>query len=430
MCSSDLYFTEGSDALLEARRDIARFSLPRAAHRIRFQKAESTIPLRLHVKHRKAIHDRVTGFDLFGSQIASERPVSGLRCSPNGEMIAVGTWGGNVKLLDIPNLENVSVLRGHTEIVSGLAWIPGATLPDSGISKGMVNLATGGGEGNIHLWSLDQDTPLSTLSGHESRVAKVEFHPSCKYLASASYDGTWRLWDINTTTELLMQEGHSREVHTVAMNEDGSLIASAGLDGIGRVWDLRTGGVIMYLDSHMDSIYALDWGVDGYRLLSGSGDGFIKCWDLRKVQEVASIGAHTGGVTDLRWFKGNDGPAMGKMPPRKQPTTNQHMDVDGADPNGHSEDQNQDQSHDKSDGDDDIKAQSWLPKKAGTLIVSAGFDKSVKVFSADDWALHKTLSAHAGNVTAVDITSDGRWIASCGRDRSVKLWSPEDMEAL
>jgi U4/U6 small nuclear ribonucleoprotein PRP4 len=386
------YVTEGSHELLEARKAIAAFSLPRAKRRLEFQKAETEISMREHVKFRKDVKQRFSGLSLLGSQMASDRSLSSLRFSPNGKTIAVGALGGNVKLFDSTSLDETMLLRGHHEIVSGLSWMPGATLEESGVSPSTVNLATGGGEGAIHLWSLEKDTPLSTLTGHEARVAKVDFHPSGRYLASASYDCTWRLWDVETSTELLMQEGHSREVHTVAINDDGSLIASAGLDSIGRIWDLRTGKSIMFLDSHMQPIYALDWAVDGWRILSGSADGFMKCWDLRMLAEQASIGAHSQGVTDIRWFKGTDGP-----PHVLRPSQNEKGE--------------------------------YVPKLAGTFVVTAGFDKTVKVFAADDWSLYDTLKGHDGNVVGVDITADGSSIASAGKDRTVKIWGREDFGA-
>ncbi|KAF2099595.1 U4/U6 small nuclear ribonucleoprotein [Rhizodiscina lignyota] len=387
------FYTEGIPELLYTRREIARYSLPRAKERLAFQKLESTIPLRTHIKHRKAIKEKLQGFDLYGSQIAADRPVSIARFAPNGSIIAAGNWGGSIRLLDVPNLEQKKLLRGHKDRVGGISWYPGATLPSSDVSSSTVNLASGGGEGNVNLWSLESDTPISTLSGHSGRVVRTEFHPSGRFLASASYDTTWRLWDINTTTELLLQEGHSREVYTVAFNSDGALLASGGLDSIGRIWDLRTGRMVMYLDSHIAPIYALEWGVDGYRVLSGSGDGFVKCWDVRAVRELASIGAHKGGVTDVRWFQGTDGPASG---------VGVHKDEKG-----------------------DV-----VPKKAGTFFVSCGFDKNVNIFSADDWALCKTLSGHSGNVLSADVTTDGKWIVSSGHDRTVKLWARDDGEGV
>jgi U4/U6 small nuclear ribonucleoprotein PRP4 len=383
------FYTEGIKELLEARQDIARYSIPRAKARMACQRIETTIPLRTHIKHRKMIKERLQGFELQGSQTAGERPASVARFAPNGEAVAVGNWSGGVKLFDVPNLVEKKVFRGHTDKIGGITWFPGATLPGASVSADTLNLASGGGEGNIHLWSLNQDIPLSTLVGHKERVCRVEFHPSGRYLASASYDTTWRLWDVNTTTELLLQEGHSRQVYALSFNTDGSLLASAGLDSIGRIWDLRTGRTIMILEGHIREIYALDWSVDGHRVLSGSGDGWVKCWDTRMVRNAGGVGAHKGTVSDLRWFKGVDNPAQGYTPTRD----------------------------DKGD---------LQPKKSGTFFVTSGFDKNVNIFSADDWALVQTLSGHSGNVLSVDASMDGRWIASCGHDRTVKLWGRND----
>ncbi|KAK1972735.1 WD domain-containing protein [Colletotrichum sublineola] len=387
------FYTPGGQALLQARIDIAKYSLPRAKRRVQFQKAEASIPLRTHVKFRKQIKDKLQGFELQGSQTAGDRHISMTRLSPNGEMVAVGNWGGGLKLLEVPSLEVKMNLRGHTQKISGISWYPGSTLPESNVSPDTVNLASGGAEGSVHLWSLNQDTPLSTLTGHGGRVSRVEFHPSGRYVASASDDTTWRLWDVETTAELLLQEGHSRGVYSVSFNADGSLLASAGLDSIGRVWDLRSGRTVMILDEHIQPIYALDWGSEGHRVLSGSADGWVKCWDIRKVQRTANLGAHAKAVSDIRWFKGLDDP------------------IDGTPPLA-----------------DEKGAQQ--PKKAGTFFVSGGFDAKIKIFSADNWGLIQMLSGHSGPVASVDVSRDGKWIVSGGHDRTVKLWGRNDGESL
>lgn len=388
------FYTVGSDDLLAARKEIARYSLPRAKARVARLKEESAIPLRTHVKHRKAVKEKLEGFDLFGSQIAGDRPVSICRFSPDGQTIAAGNWGGGIKLLTVPNLEETADLKGHTSHVGGLSWAPGATLPDSQVSPSSVNLISGGGEGNINLWALDQEKPLATLSGHSARVCRTEFHPSGRFAASASHDTTWRLWDLEKQTELLLQEGHSREVFAVSFNNDGSLVASGGFDSNGRIWDLRTGRTVMILEGHIREIFGLDWGVDGYRLLSGSGDGWVKCWDLRQVKNIGGIGAHKSVVSDLRWYKGTESASL--LPSLDA------MDVDGPE-----------------------TKEPAQPMKSGTFFVSSGFDKNVNIFSADDWSLVKTLNGHSGNVLSADVSDDAQWIASCGHDRTVKLWGIE-----
>lgn len=383
------FYTEGTSELLDARRKIALYSLPKAKARVAAQREQAKIQLRTHIKHRKAVKEKLAGFDLYGSQIAADRPVSIARFAPGGEMIATGNWAGGIKLMSVPNLEEKLSLKGHSDRVSGLSWFPGATVSTS---ESTVNLASGGGEGSINLWSLDRKDPLATLAGHSERVCRVEFHPSGKYLASASYDTTWRLWDVETTTELLLQEGHSREVYAVSFNADGSLLASGGLDSHGRIWDLRTGRTVMVLQGHIREIYGVDWGVDGYRVLTGSGDGWVKCWDLRKVDCSGSIGAHKSVVSDVRWYKGGNNSYL--------PSADDAMDTTTSPPQPQ-------------------------PSKAGTFFVSSGFDRNINVFSADDWSLVKSLSGHSDKVLSVDISDDAKWIASAGHDRTVKLWGIE-----
>ena len=145
----------------------------------------------------------------------------------------------------------------------------------------------------------------------------------------------------------------------------------------------------MILDGHIKPIHALDWGVDGHRVLTGSADGWIKCWDVRKVAAAGGVGAHRSVVSDLRWFKGSDAPGLGITP--------------GNDEKG-----------------------ERIPKKSGTFFVSSGFDKSINIFSADDWALVQSLSGHTGNVHSVDVSRDAKWIVSGGYDRTVKLWGRND----
>lgn len=386
------FFTQGTALLLDIRRDIARYSLFRAKDKVKFQQLEATIPLKTHIEHRNKIKDRLKGFELYGSQ-TSDRPVSVVRFSPNGQYVAYGNWGGQVRLLEVPSLEKKKTYRGaHAERATGIDWVPGATLPGSTVSSSSVNFASGGAGGKIQLWSLDDDKPLKTLEGHTDRVCRIAFHPSGRYIASASDDTTWRLWDVNTGQEALAQEGHSKEVYTVSFNQDGSLVASGGLDSIGRVWDLRTGRVIYLMESHIKPIYGLDWSTDGFRVLSGSGDGFMRCWDVRNMREANVIAANTGGVTDLRWYKGVDGP-LDYVPMQKK------------------------------DGE-------LVPKKASTFVVSSGFDKNVQIFSADDWAHLKTLQGHSQAVFSTDVTSNADWIVSGGKDRTVKLWARDDQQGI
>ncbi|RUS30490.1 WD40-repeat-containing domain protein [Jimgerdemannia flammicorona] len=234
------FYTPGTQELLEARRWMATYSLPKhvvARERLTKQRIEHEFPLPQLKSLRKDLHTHLKAFVNWSSQVADDRPVAQCSFSPDAKMIATGAWSGLCKIWSVPNCECLHTLRdhtyrldnpnasnlGHNDRVGGVVFHPQSTIS---LDRGAANLASGAADGTVYLWSFDRDTPLASLSGHRARVARVGFHPSGRFLGTASYDSTWRLWDVETTQELLLQEGHSREVYAIGFQEDGALVAS------------------------------------------------------------------------------------------------------------------------------------------------------------------------------------------------------------
>lgn len=373
------FYTPGDEELLQARQEIAKYSIRSAQDRLQYQRYLAELPFIQHYTYRKEnVIQRLKQYDLLGTQYGFDRPASISRFAPDSKTAAIGSWTGEIKIMTIPDLAEKQVFRGgHTDKV-GLAWHPQATLS---MSKSGVNLASGGADGNIHLWSLDSSSPISTLEGHESRIARVDFHPSGRYLGSASYDMTWRLWDIASEAELLLQEGHSKEVFCIKFHPDGSLVGTGGLDAIGRIWDLRTGRSIMTLDGHVRGIYGLDISPNGYHIATGSADGTIKIWDLRQHKCVFTIPAHTTIVSDLKFYNSNEIP---------------DTSMDG------------------------------ITSSTGMYLVSSSYDRTIKIWNSDTWTQIKALEGHPDKVMSVDVSSNNEYIISSSWDRTIKLWANEN----
>ncbi|KAI8379727.1 WD40-repeat-containing domain protein [Radiomyces spectabilis] len=275
------FFTPGTPELLEARKWITRYSLPRAKERIQRERAEQETPLVQLKAGRKELHAKLKNYTNWASQIADERPVAQCTFSPDSSMLVTGAWSGLCRIWSVPQCEPILTMKGHNDRVGGVVFHPQATISQE---KSALNLASSGADSLIHLWSLEKDTPIATLEGHARRVARIAFHPSGRYLGSASFDGTWRLWDVETSQELLLQEGHSKEVYAIGFQCDGSLCASGGLDATGRVWDMRTGRSAMNLEGHVKDIIGLDWSPNGYHVATASADNTVKIWDIRTLQ--------------------------------------------------------------------------------------------------------------------------------------------------
>ncbi|CAG8440228.1 3056_t:CDS:10 [Diversispora eburnea] len=272
------FFTQGTQKLLDSRRWMARYSLPRARDRLNRQRKEYELPLPQLKSFRKELFSGLKSYANFSSQIGDDRPISQCVFSPDRSKIVTGSWSGLIRIWGVPNCEALSLLKGHTDRIGGVAWHPDSTLS---IDKSVVNLASGAADSMIHLWSLDNDAPIATLRGHTSKIAKIDFHPSGKFIGSA------------------------REVYAIRFQNDGSLVATGGLDAIGRVWDLRTGRSAMVLEGHVKDILAVDFSPNGYQVATGSADNSIRIWDIRTLRCCYTIAAHKSLVSDIKFFHGS-----------------------------------------------------------------------------------------------------------------------------
>ena len=66
----------------------------------------------------------------------------------------------------------------------------------------------------------------------------------------------------------------------------------------------------------------------------------------------------------------------------------------------------------------------------GTRFVTAGDDKTVKVWRFSDGHLLETLHGHDQWVRAVAWSPDGQYIGSCSWDNTVRVWNPDTGEEL
>ncbi|KAK4051242.1 hypothetical protein OIV83_003064 [Microbotryomycetes sp. JL201] len=410
------FYTEGTNELKQARQFIAEYSLPRARKRIARQRVESTVPLSRLMDVRKAVFANLKSFTNLGSQIGDTRSLSSLRFSPDSSMLLTSSWTGTAKLWSMPACKEVRTIRAHKERIGGVAWHPDATLSQT---KTSLNFATGAADNEIKLWAIEGDAPLQTLTGHSARVCRIAFHPSGRYIGSASYDGTWRLWDAEKGgEELLLQEGHSKEVYAIAFQNDGSLVCSGGLDAIGRVWDLRSGKTAMVLDGHMRDILAMDFAPNGHQIASGSNDDTIRIWDMRSLRSIYTIPAHKSTISDVRFYHGEARSLLNQVPRGFA-----KLDVFAKTSENGQADEAVDASHDAPDA---IKPDY---PTAGSFLISGAYDSTVKIFSADDWQLVKTMTSEAaGKIMSVDVSPDARFIASAEYTRTFKLWATPDVD--
>src|SRR6059058_438720 len=79
--------------------------------------------------------------------------------------------------------------KGHTNFVYSVAFSPNGEV-----------LATGSFDNTIKLWDFKTGKEKFTLKGHTNAIYCVAFSPNGELLASASQDKTIRLWNVKDGT--------------------------------------------------------------------------------------------------------------------------------------------------------------------------------------------------------------------------------------
>lgn len=212
-----------------------------------------------------------------------------------------------------------------------------------------------------------------------------------------------------------------------------SLPVRSGLDAIGRVWDTRTGRTAMVLDGHVQPIYSISFSPNGYvhfsllqcqlvtltttshQIATGSGDDTIRIWDMRSLKALYTIPAHLSNVSDVRFFHAQQGLPFSQSPVQPPPD----VDMDSAD------------EKDKSSTDNVLPNGPFTEEewkfRSGLYLASAGYDGFVKLWSADDWQLLRTLPTDGGKVMSVDLSNDAKLLASGTYNRNFQIFAPEEL---
>lgn len=92
----------------------------------------------------------------------------------------------------------------------------------------------------LRVWDLPSGNQVSVLEGHTDAVTGCAFLDGGRRVVSCSRDGTLSLWD-SLGRERTVLQGHTDWVNAFAVDEDSGLLYSCSEDFTLRAWDLRTG---------------------------------------------------------------------------------------------------------------------------------------------------------------------------------------------
>lgn len=168
---------------------------------------------------------------------------------------------------------------GEGDYISSVSWLADGT-----------HLAIGTNNAQVQIWDVAAEKRLRTLTGHEARVAAMDWNEHI--LSTGSKSGAIFNHDVRVQEHVVARlQGHSQEVCGLKWSPDGKQLASGGNDNIVNVWS-NTGAIAHSLTQHQAAVKALAWCPWQANLLvsgGGTADRHLRFWNTQTGACINSV---------------------------------------------------------------------------------------------------------------------------------------------
>jgi guanine nucleotide-binding protein subunit beta-2-like 1 protein len=197
-----------------------------------------------------------------------------------------------------------------------------------------------------------------------------------EFLLSGSRDRTLIIWDLKQANEAdddyeygtprKVLSGHSHFISDLDLSQDSKYCLSSSWDGTIRLWNLKTASTRKTLIGHTKDVLTVAFSPDNRQIASGSMDKGLKLWNIQGVCKfTVDQDTHSDWVSCVRYFQ-------------------------------------------------DVKQ---------PIIVSASWDRTIKVWDNSVMRLMHTFVGHKAQINTLDLAPNTNIIASGGRDGKVNIWN-------
>lgn len=196
--------------------------------------------------------------------------------------------------------QEVKELVGHKEAVSSVAFSPDGKL-----------LATGSFDKSIKLWDPATLKETRQLDGHADLVLALTFSKDGHRLVSGSQDQSAKSWNLADARELRALPALPSNVRSLAQSANGAVLATASDDGVIRLFDSSTGNPLRDLTGHTGPVFDAVFSADGARLYSCGADRTLRVWEIGTGNQLASLEVGTQPATALGVLPNEEGVVTG-----------------------------------------------------------------------------------------------------------------------
>jgi WD40 repeat protein/serine/threonine protein kinase len=184
----------------------------------------------------------------------------------------------DIKVWDAVIGQERLVLKGHTDLVIGLAF-----------SADGARITSADSAGFVRSWDAATGREIQAFRSSVRPLFSMAYHSDTGRVALGGEDGTVGLWDATTGRKLLESQGFDNRISCMAFNHDGTRLAAGSGYGDVKIWDTSSGQKPWDLPKLPGTIFGVAFIPDGSRLAVSSGNGTIRLWDLRSLKEALSL---------------------------------------------------------------------------------------------------------------------------------------------
>ncbi|PHH92343.1 hypothetical protein CDD83_7831 [Cordyceps sp. RAO-2017] len=227
---------------------------------------------------------------------------------PGDKVVVVGTKSGELQLFDVASSSLLDSIQAHEGAIWSLQVHPDGR-----------SVVSGSADKSAKFWDFKivQEEVLGTkrttakLKLVQSRTLKVSddilslrFSPDAKLLAVALLDSTVKVFFVESLKLYLNLYGHKLPVLSMDISYDSKLIVTSSADKNIRIWGLDFGDCHKALFGHQDSILQVAFvphnsDGNGHHFFSSSKDKTIRYWDGDKFEQIQRMDGHHGEVWSI-----------------------------------------------------------------------------------------------------------------------------------
>lgn len=156
------------------------------------------------------------------------------------------------------------------------------------------HVVTLGYDGAVVVWDIATGAVLRELKAGNDKVVAIAINETAHLVAGGTDSGVILLWNIESGKERAQFPAHDAGIRAVAFSEDGKLLATAGYDKIARVWDTQNAigprAIALRERAYYKSVAAIaDHRASARAFLVGQADGRLCALDARAKGVVRAV---------------------------------------------------------------------------------------------------------------------------------------------